>query len=138
MKTAARMGAALAATATLCLVAAQPASAAPAADFFKCKLKDGATLEQAAAVAAGVLKDAKAQNQMEGYSIRFLQPVYSGDTSNGVFYWVGAGPSIGSVAATNDYWMSEANKAHREAFNALVKSCSSASLHYIIEVPDPE
>lgn len=107
---------------------------AEAAEFFKCTLREGATLDQAVAVASDYLKESK-KNGRSGYSIRFLSPIYSSDTGNGVFYWVGTGPTLGSVAGENDYWPSDANKAIRERFGALITGCQSASLYTLTPVP---
>lgn len=123
---------ALAATMGLGVAAAPPANA-EAADFFKCKMKEGSTIEQVTEVIRAFVKDAK-KNGYDKYSVRFLLPVYSSDISAGVFWWVGVDKNLGSLASGNEYWISEKNRTHREKFNALIKDCESSSLHHVVEV----
>lgn len=123
---------AIAATIGFSLACAPPAKA-EAMDFFKCKMKDTTTMAQVTDAVSSFLKDA-AKNGHDKYSVRLLSPVYSTDITAGVFWWVGVGPSLGSVAAENEYWASEANRTQREKFNALIKDCESSSLHQVTEV----
>lgn len=123
---------AVAAIAGLSVAAAPPANA-EAADFFKCKMKEGTTIEQVTTVVSAFVKDAK-KNGFDKYSVRFLLPVYSSDISTGVFWWVGVDQSLGSLASGNEYWISEKNRTHREKFNALIKDCESSSLHHVVNV----
>lgn len=124
--------AAFAVAAGLTLVTTNSAQAS-AAEFFKCKLAEDATIEQLVEATAAFLEDAHA-NGHEGYSVRFLSPVFSGDISPGVFWWVGVGPSLGAVGALNDYWQSEANTEHRDRFRELTSGCEMSSLHAITNV----
>jgi hypothetical protein len=132
MKTFIKTCVALTATMGLGVAAAPPASA-EAADFFKCKMREGTTIEQVTAVIRVFVKDAR-KNGYDKYSVRFLMPVYSNDISAGVFWWVGVDKDLGSLASGNEYWVSEKNRSHREKFNALIKDCESSSLHQVIEV----
>ena len=49
---------------------------ASAAEFFKCKLAEDATMEQLVTATEAFLAAAK-ENGHEGYSVRFLSPVFS-------------------------------------------------------------
>lgn len=132
MKSLIRLSVAIAALSGIGAIATQPAHAS-AAEFYKCSLNEGASFKQLKEATAAFLKDAK-KNGRDQYSVRFLVPLYAGDIGGNTFWWVGIGPSVGSVASENDYWMSEANAAHRKAVFAIIKDCTSSSLHEIIDV----
>lgn len=106
---------------------------AAAAEFFKCKLAEDVTMEQLVEATAAFLEDAH-KNGHEGYSVRFLSPVFSGDISPGTFWWVGVGPTMGAVGALNDYWEGEANTEHRDQFRELTGGCEMSSMHVITNV----
>ena len=106
---------------------------AAAAEFFKCKLAEGATMEQLVTATEAFLATAK-ENGHEGYSVRFFSPVFSRDISPGIFWWVGVGPNLAAVGAINDYWFSDANKEHRDRFGELSPSCETGSLHMVTNV----
>ena len=88
---------------------------ANAAAFFKCTFAEGATMDQLVEATAAFVATVK-ENGYEGYSVRFLSPVFSSDISPGTFWWVGVGPSLEVIGAINDYWTSDANKEHRDRF----------------------
>lgn len=106
---------------------------AAAAEFFKCKLAEDATMEQLVTATEAFLATAK-ENGHEGYSVRFLSPVFSRDTSRGTFWWVGVAPDLTAIGAINDYWPSDANTEHRDRFRELSADCTVASLHVVTNV----
>lgn len=106
---------------------------ASAAEFFKCKLAEDATMEQLVTATEAFLAAAK-ENGHEGYSVRFLSPLFSSDISPGTYWWVGVGPNLAAIGAINDYWTSDANKEHRDRFGELSPSCETASLHVVTNV----
>ena len=110
---------------------------ASAAEFFKCKFAEGATMDQLVEATAAFLVDAKA-NGHEDYSVRFLSPVYSSDITAGTFWWVGVALNLAGAGAINDYWDSDANTAHRERFGELSTGCSMSSLHVVTNVGEME
>jgi hypothetical protein len=115
-------------------VVAPSAANAQAAEFFKCTLAEGATMDQLVASTRAFLETAEAEPTMEGYTVRFLSPVYSTDTSRGVFWWVGVAPSLAALGAANDYWGTEANAEHSSRFRELTDDCESSSAHYLTPV----
>jgi hypothetical protein len=102
-------------------------------EYFKCKLADNATMEQLNAAASAMLKDAKA-NGLGDYKLYFLNPLYTSDISKGVFFWVGVSPNALRLGAYNDFWKADANRKHRERFDALIKGCDSAGVHWLTEL----
>ncbi len=106
---------------------------AAAAEFFKCTLAEDATMEQLVTATEAFLATAK-ENGHEGYSVRFLSPLFSSDISPGTFWWVGVGPNLAAIGAINDYWTSNANKEHRDRFGELSPSCETSSLHVVTNV----
>ena len=110
----------------------QTAQAAAAA-FFKCKFADGATMAQLVTATEAFVATVK-ENGHEGYSVRFLSPVFSSDISPGTFWWVGVGPDLATIGAINDFWDSEANTVHRERFGELSSGCTTSSLHVVTNV----
>jgi hypothetical protein len=113
-------------------VAATPAEASTL-EYFKCKLADNVTMDQLNAAASAMLKDAKA-NGVGDYKLYFLNPLYTSDISKGVFFWVGVSPNALRLGAYNDFWKADANKKHRDRFDALIKDCDSAGAHWLTEL----
>jgi acyl dehydratase len=91
-------------------------------------------MDQLVASTQAYLEAAEAEPTMEGYTVRFLSPVYSADTSRGVFWWVGVAPSLAALGAANDYWGTEANAEHSNRFGELTDDCESSSAHYLTPV----
>jgi hypothetical protein len=118
-------------------MAAIGAAQASAAEFFKCKLAEDATMEQLVTATEAFVVTAK-ENGHEDYSVRFLSPVYSSDVSRGTFWWVGVGPNLAALGAINDYWESDANTEHRDRFRELSTGCETASLHVLTRVGEME
>ncbi len=127
-----RGAAAIAVAAGMNLATMQVAQAS-AAEFFKCKLAEDATMEQLVTATEAFLAAAK-ENGHEGYSVRFLSPLFSSDISPGTFWWVGVGPNLAAIGAINDYWTSDANKEHRDRFGELSAGCTVSSLHVVTNV----
>ena len=127
------MGAAAIAVAAGMNLPTMQAAQASAAEFFKCKLAEDATMEPLVTATEAYLAAAK-ENGQEGYSVRFLSPVFSRDISPGTYWWVGMGPNLAAVGAINDYWFSDANKEHRDRFSELSPSCEIGSLHMVTNV----
>lgn len=112
------------------LAAVAPAAAsAQAVEFFKCTLAEGASIQQLTEATRAFLKDAEGVPAMEGYSVRFLTPLYASDISHGSFYWVGIAADFAALGAANDYWDSEANAAHRRRFGELSSDCEASSAY---------
>ncbi|MCH8203350.1 MAG: hypothetical protein IH996_09615 [Proteobacteria bacterium] len=109
------------------------AAQADAAAFFKCTFAEGATMDQLVEATAAFVATVK-ENGYEGYSVRFLSPVFSSDISPGTFWWVGVGPSLEVIGAINDYWTSDANTEHRDRFGELSAGCTVSSLHVVTNV----
>ena len=114
-------------------VTAMQDAQAEAAAFFKCKFAEGATMEQLVTATEAFVAAAK-ENGHEGYSVRFLSPVFASDITRGTFWWVGVGPNLAAIGAINDYWDSEANTEHRDRFGELSADCTVASLHVVTNV----
>lgn len=106
---------------------------ASAAAFFKCKFAQGATMDQLVEATAAFVAAAK-EDGHEGYSVRFLSPVFASDISPGTFWWVGVAGNLAAIGAINDYWDSDANTEHRDRFGELSAGCSVSSLHVVTEV----
>ncbi len=109
------------------------AAQADAAAFFKCTFAEDATMDQLVEATAAFVATVK-EKGFEGYSVRFLSPVFSRDISPGTFWWVGVGPSLEVIGAINDFWVTEANKEHRDRFSELSPSCETSSLHMVTNV----
>lgn len=118
------------------LIGAQPV-AAQSVEFFKCRLAEGASMEEMVEATTAMLETAH-QNGQSDYTVSFLTPLYAEDTTRGLFIWVGSASSFSAIGAFNDYWDDEVNTGHRARWRELSTGCESASVYGLQEVDTPD
>ncbi len=111
-------------------ISAQPADAA-AREFFKCKLANGASMDDL----AGLVKDfnkVASDNGFANYQAELLSPLFASDISRGTFIWQGNAPNFERIGAINDWWeSSDANADIRKRWQEMTE-CESASVYAVI------
>ncbi|MFQ5535688.1 MAG: hypothetical protein ACE5EM_12800 [Sphingomonadales bacterium] len=100
-------------------------------EYYKCKLNEGATIEQVAQIATD-LRPISEKAGFGDYHPALLIPMYSSDISAGAFYWMGSAPNMARLGAGSDWFgQSEDTDAIRKRFEDIL-DCESASVYHVI------
>ena len=99
---------------------------AEVAESYKCKLKDGVSRDQIISLGEGYIETGKKENM--DFKLSILFPMYSGDISNGIFYWNGTSSSLKSLEEAIKIWESEDNIKAINRWVEIVDNCENASL----------
>ncbi len=110
---------------------------ADSAEFFKCTMAEGGSLEALVQIGSDAEKR-MAENGLENYHVAIMTPLFSSDLSEGTFYWIGVANDFAGAGMANDIWESSANDDIRARWDEQITGCESSSLHRVTFTPDED
>lgn len=108
---------------------------AEAAEFFKCRLVEGGSIENLVAI-ANDFEAIVAENGLEDYNVSFLTPLYASDLKEGTFWWVGIAQNYSGAGRANEIWESSAGDGVRARWDENIRGCENSSLYSLTRTPN--